>query len=81
MLLCQFAPAGDDIAVILWRGCQSRAIIDAIVVEEDTKDFVSFLQRGLGEIIGRIRRLVLIRTFVNLNSELYVTYPLEANVC
>ena len=80
MCLSQFGPAGDDVAVVLWRCCQTRAIVDAIVVEKDAKDFVSFLQCGLGEVVGRVSRLVLIRTFVYLNRKFHKSDFLETDV-
>jgi hypothetical protein len=62
----KLGPAFNNVPVILRRSSQPGAVVNTVVVEEDTKNLVSLLQCCLGEEIGRVRRLVLIRSFVYL---------------
>ena len=65
----QFAPQALEVAVVLRRHGEARAVVDAVVVEEHAKDFVSLGQHRLGELIGRVRRLMRVRPFVDDNPE------------
>ena len=67
VLLRELAPAVDHVAVVLGRRGQAGAVVDPVVVEEDAKDLVSLLQCRLGEQIGAVRGLMLVRPFVDLN--------------
>ena len=50
--LRQLGPIVLDVALVLrWNG-QSRTIVHAVVVEEDSIDLVPFLQRRFSELIG-----------------------------
>jgi hypothetical protein len=58
----------DDVAIILRRGSQAGAVVHAIVIEKDTKYLVTLFKGRPGEVVGGIRRLVLIRPFIDLNG-------------
>ena len=74
----EFRPRLLQVAIVLRRHRESRAVVDAVVVEEDAEDLVPLLQRRLGELIGGVGRLVRIGTFVDKNSELQLNLPVLA---
>ena len=65
----QIAPQHLHVAIVPWRYAEARAVVDPVVIEEDAKDLVSALDRGDGETVGRIGRLVRVGSFVDENPE------------
>ena len=72
VLFSQLGPAVHDVPIVLRRRGQACAVAHTVVVEEDAKYLVSLFQGGLGELISRIRRLMLIRPFIYLNRKFHL---------
>ena len=75
VLFAKLAPKLLQVPVVLGRHDKPRAVIDAVVVEEDAGDPVPLFQRGLREIVGRVGRLMRVQPFVYGDCKLHF-FPL-----
>ena len=71
VFLGELGPAGDDVAVVLWRLGQRGGVVNAVVVEEHATDLVALFQRGLAEQVGGIAGLMLVGPFVDGDCNLH----------
>ena len=68
VLLGEFGPQLGEVAVVLRRHAETRAVVDAVVIEKHPRDVMALVQGRLGELVGTVRRLVLVRALVNHNG-------------
>ncbi len=71
ILLCQRHPPVDHVAVVLRRRGEPGTVLHTVVIEEHAKDLVPLFQCGLGEMVGRVGRLVLIGPLVYLDCQFH----------
>ena len=69
--LGKLRPASLDVPIVLRRGGEPRPVVDAVVIEEHAEDLMALPDRGLRELERGVRRLVLIRAFVDEQSNLH----------
>jgi hypothetical protein len=71
VLLTQICPAAGNVAVILRRIHQFGRIDNAVIVKKDSVNRVPFFDRGLSKFVGRVRRLMIIRTLLEQYSNIH----------